>query len=173
MRQTVGGIFLLSLQVIGYVQANAPTPFPKNEGGNKSTAAIGASVAAVVLVGIACYVFCFRASNGTTHDEVGLGSTKVLQNIPIGDIGKRPEGLSPPATFVPAKGEPSGPQMQLLVTFDFQGENDDELTVSKDEILTVVQKVDAEWYEARSTMGKVGLIPANYVSPMETNDDFF
>jgi len=46
--------------------------------------------------------------------------------------------------------------------YDFEAENESELPFHEGDIITLLSRVDANWYEG-SLRGKVGLFPVTYV----------
>jgi len=52
----------------------------------------------------------------------------------------------------------------LTVLYDFKGENDQELSIKKDEKLTLVDdKVSDDWYYVKNSKGVSGYVPKTYV----------
>jgi hypothetical protein len=49
------------------------------------------------------------------------------------------------------------------VMYDFEAQGDDELTVSENETVTVVDKENDEWWLVRNTNGQEGVVPAQYI----------
>merc|ERR1711953_156716 len=51
------------------------------------------------------------------------------------------------------------------VSFDYGASNADELSLKKDEIITITKKetLDEGWWEARNANGQMGLIPTNFL----------
>lgn len=59
-----------------------------------------------------------------------------------------------------------------IALYDYQSQNDEEISFNADDILYILDKEDPDWYKAQlkvpteggvDTTGPVGLIPANYV----------
>ncbi|XP_075552578.1 dynamin associated protein 160 [Dermacentor variabilis] len=80
----------------------------------------------------------------------------------LGGSGTSSSRNSPvPATFGSStRGE------QVRALFPFIGQQDDELSFQKGEILVVLSKEDASWWKGEIA-GRVGLFPANYVEPLD------
>ena len=57
----------------------------------------------------------------------------------------------------------NGSTSTATVLYDFDAQGDDELTVAENEIVTVVDKENDEWWLVRNTGGKEGVVPAQYV----------
>uniref|UniRef100_A0A915LU72 SH3 domain-containing protein n=2 Tax=Meloidogyne incognita group TaxID=654580 RepID=A0A915LU72_MELJA len=59
-------------------------------------------------------------------------------------------------------------QNQAKVEFDFDAQPaSGELTIKSGEVVTVLKEgIDGGWIEVRNSKGKVGLVPASYVSKM-------
>ncbi|XP_022096416.1 E3 ubiquitin-protein ligase SH3RF1-like, partial [Acanthaster planci] len=53
------------------------------------------------------------------------------------------------------------------VLFDFAAVTDQDLGVKQGEIVTIIDKVDADWFEARHPSGRTGFLPVNYVKVLE------
>ena len=53
------------------------------------------------------------------------------------------------------------------VLYDFKAESAQDLGVTSGQIVTIVEKVDDDWVEAKHPSGKVGFVPANYVKLIE------
>ena len=49
------------------------------------------------------------------------------------------------------------------VLYDFDAQGDDELTVRENEVVTVVDKENDEWWSVRNASGQEGVVPAQYV----------
>jgi len=52
---------------------------------------------------------------------------------------------------------PSQPCCKAL--YDFEAENDGELDFKEGEIITLVSRIDENWYEGMNEQGKVGITP--------------
>jgi hypothetical protein len=58
-----------------------------------------------------------------------------------------------------------------IALYDYQSQNDEEISFNADDILYILDKEDPDWYkaqlktptEAADANGPIGLIPANYV----------
>lgn len=46
--------------------------------------------------------------------------------------------------------------------YDYEAQQDDELSITPGERIQVTQKIDADWWEGNLD-GKIGIFPANYV----------
>ncbi|CAK5031061.1 unnamed protein product [Meloidogyne enterolobii] len=66
-------------------------------------------------------------------------------------------------------------QTQAKVEFDFDAQPaSGELTIKSGEVVTVLKEgIDGGWIEVRNSKGKVGLVPASYVSKMLMSKEFF
>ena len=49
------------------------------------------------------------------------------------------------------------------VLYEFEAQGDDELTVRENEVVTVVDKENDEWWTVRNASGAEGVVPAQYV----------
>ena len=68
----------------------------------------------------------------------------------------------PPALDAPASGG-----QRATVLYDYDAQEDNELTLREGEILTAIDQVDEGWWSATGPSGATGLFPANYVEPLE------
>jgi len=57
-------------------------------------------------------------------------------------------------------GSSSGPRAEAL--YDFDAETDSELAFREGDIITLLSRIDENWYEG-SVRGKTGLFPVTYV----------
>lgn len=57
--------------------------------------------------------------------------------------------------------------VRATVLYDYEAEEDNELTLREGDILTQVDQVDEGWWSATGPDGSVGLFPANYVELLE------
>eukprot|EP01095_Lingulamoeba_sp_RSL-Kostka_P015140 TRINITY_DN686_c0_g1_i1.p2 TRINITY_DN686_c0_g1~~TRINITY_DN686_c0_g1_i1.p2 ORF type:complete len:233 (+),score=114.69 TRINITY_DN686_c0_g1_i1:1389-2087(+) len=62
--------------------------------------------------------------------------------------------------------EVSSSERTCTVEFDFEAENEDELTISEGEIITIISETEG-WFNGCNSRGETGLFPANYVSVNE------
>jgi len=53
----------------------------------------------------------------------------------------------------------------MIVLYDYQAQNADELDLHEDEVVYVVKKNNDGWFEG-VVSGVTGLFPGNYVEPM-------
>jgi hypothetical protein len=49
--------------------------------------------------------------------------------------------------------------------YDYAAQHEDELTLKRGEVFTLVEKRDADWWVGRTDDGRTGLFPSNYVQP--------
>ncbi|KAG7096990.1 hypothetical protein E1B28_004385 [Marasmius oreades] len=56
-----------------------------------------------------------------------------------------------------------GDEGQVTVLYDFKADGEDELTVSADEHLIVLEKDGDDWWKCRNQKGQEGVVPASYV----------
>ncbi|EDQ86681.1 uncharacterized protein MONBRDRAFT_33686 [Monosiga brevicollis MX1] len=63
------------------------------------------------------------------------------------------------------------PGTNVVALFDFAGESSEDLPFKRNEPLTIVKVAsDSNWWLARNSKGKTGMIPANYVRPVGASD---
>lgn len=63
---------------------------------------------------------------------------------------------------------PTTPQKEnnvYRVVYDFEGRNDEELTLKEDDIVTLVHKENADWWEVETKQKARGYFPAAYMEP--------
>ena len=48
------------------------------------------------------------------------------------------------------------------VVYDYEAQQEDELTITPGDTIHVLQKIDADWWEGNLN-GRIGIFPANYV----------
>ncbi|PMD38266.1 putative myosin type I heavy chain [Hyaloscypha variabilis F] len=64
----------------------------------------------------------------------------------------------------PPPAPPAGPrETQYRVLYDFVGQSENEVTLKKDELITVEQKEDNGWWLAKTSSGKKGWAPSAYL----------
>jgi hypothetical protein len=64
--------------------------------------------------------------------------------------------------FAAPASSPNGIQ-SATVLYDFDAQGDDELTVKENEMVTIVDKENDEWWLVRNSAGQEGVVPAQYV----------
>ncbi|GAA6068646.1 tyrosine-protein kinase CSK, partial [Tachysurus ichikawai] len=63
---------------------------------------------------------------------------------------------------------PWPPGTECVAKYNFQGTTEQDLPFSKGDVLSIIGVTkDPNWYMAKSTVGKEGTIPANYVQKRE------
>ncbi|XP_057297692.1 crk-like protein [Hydractinia symbiolongicarpus] len=62
------------------------------------------------------------------------------------------------------------PKVKAL--YNFPGKDPEDLPFKKNDVLTILKKEEAEWWVAKDSMGKEGMIPANYVEPIPSRTSF-
>ena len=58
---------------------------------------------------------------------------------------------------------------KATVTFDYDAQNEDELTLKCNEVVEVIQEVEEGWWEGTFN-GKKGLFPSNFVTLIEEDE---
>ncbi|XP_071957132.1 dynamin-binding protein-like isoform X2 [Antedon mediterranea] len=82
------------------------------------------------------------------------------QNVDKNSVGSN--HITKPVSLILPHSEKQG-----KILFDFEGETDQDLTVKKGDVITIVEQLDPEWYEAKDITGNVGFIPVSYVKLLE------
>lgn len=69
-----------------------------------------------------------------------------------------------PTPATPRTSDPSaaGKGLTAVALFDYQADDDDELTFDPGELITDIEQIDPGWWKGQAR-GKIGLFPANYV----------
>ena len=96
------------------------------------------------------------------------------EQVPVAASAPEPKSVrwASDAPAAPAAGAASA-----TVLYDFDAQGDDELTVKEDEVVTVVEQENDEWWTVRNSAGKEGVVPAQYVqlndgsAPTPAHDD--
>ena len=57
---------------------------------------------------------------------------------------------------------PSSGGLKAVALYDYQADDDDELTFDPGEVITDIERIDPGWWKG-VCRGKLGLFPANYV----------
>jgi len=57
----------------------------------------------------------------------------------------------------------TAPREKFIAKYDFQGNDQEDLPFTKGEILTILQKDEEQWWTAKDSKGKVGLVPRPYI----------
>ncbi|KAJ3356566.1 hypothetical protein GGF32_001459 [Allomyces javanicus] len=70
----------------------------------------------------------------------------------------------PPPPSLPARGG-NGAHRLVRVTFDFDGESDQELTLRRGQVVAVLDEIDSGWWIGECN-GARGMFPANYTEPI-------
>ncbi|KAI8914213.1 hypothetical protein EDD86DRAFT_187059, partial [Gorgonomyces haynaldii] len=55
------------------------------------------------------------------------------------------------------------PKRYVRAVFDFDAENDGELSLRKGDVIQVLKEIDEGWWQGQSTDGRTGMFPSNYV----------
>jgi len=87
---------------------------------------------------------------------------------------KGQEGLFP-SNFVDVVGEEGASGLieihkDFKALYDYEAEDDTELTIKEGEILHVISETDG-WYFGTNSQGKEGNFPSNFVEPLEVNKE--
>lgn len=56
---------------------------------------------------------------------------------------------------------------QVIALYRFDGERESDLPFDRDDKLTIIGKPESNWWTAENAVGTIGLIPANYVRPVD------
>ena len=81
-------------------------------------------------------------------------------------LGDAPEAAPTP----PAGGEEAGSGERARAEYDYEAQEDNEVSFTEGEILTDIQKVDPDWWVVTNSKGQQGLVPANYLQVLEEDD---
>lgn len=79
-----------------------------------------------------------------------------------------------PTTSIPASSPiPASTQVRgeaCIALYDFEAQGDDELSVSENESLTLIEKENDDWWKVRNSAGQEGVVPASYVEMGEAEE---
>lgn len=81
-------------------------------------------------------------------------------------IGGAPE--APPSPADVGAGAETGERARA--EYDYEAQEDNEVSFAEGEILTDIQKVDPDWWVVTNSKGQQGLVPANYLQIIEGDD---
>jgi hypothetical protein len=59
---------------------------------------------------------------------------------------------------------------QVIGVQKFKGELSSDLSFERNEILDIIRKPEEGWWQARNSMGTIGMIPVNYVQKVSRLD---
>ncbi|EPB80783.1 SH3 domain protein [Ancylostoma ceylanicum] len=62
-------------------------------------------------------------------------------------------------------------QVKVIGLYRFEGERDTDLPFEAGELLEIIGKPEAEWWQARNALNATGLVPAIYVRPVDEAND--
>ncbi|KAI1002705.1 Myosin-1 [Podosphaera aphanis] len=91
------------------------------------------------------------SSTGVTHQQL---SERTTQRV------SQPPPPPPPPTAPPTR---SRAENQYRVLYDFTGQSDTELTLQRDDLITIIQKENNGWWLAVNLAGRQGWAPAAYL----------
>jgi drebrin-like protein len=57
----------------------------------------------------------------------------------------------------------SGNVRTAIVSYDYDKDDDNEISLKEGEVVTDIEFVDADWWQGKNSAGEVGLFPSNYV----------
>ena len=89
-----------------------------------------------------------RAASDEDHDATPMAESKQVR------WAAAPQSPATAAT---------GAMESATVLYEFEAQGDDELTVRENEVVTVVDKENDEWWSVRNSSGAEGVVPAQYV----------
>ncbi|CAG8507662.1 2498_t:CDS:10 [Paraglomus brasilianum] len=98
-----------------------------------------------------------------SNKEKRLASPPVLPGAQVRRNSSEKTVAKPPP--LPFKSRKSGkPQLpRALVTFDYEADGDDEISLAKGSYVTILDKSDEGWWKGRNEQGEMGLFPSPYV----------
>ncbi|CAH1785066.1 unnamed protein product, partial [Owenia fusiformis] len=74
-----------------------------------------------------------------------------------------PPAASPPAASPPAAAPPASQGQSARALYDYQAEEDTEITFDPDDVITDIEKIDDGWWIGTGPDGRRGMFPANFV----------
>ncbi|CAK8998824.1 Cryptochrome DASH (Protein CRY-DASH) (zCRY-DASH) [Durusdinium trenchii] len=161
----------------------APTPVPGTEapveatnppetGGDDepvlSTEVIAAiaSVGIALTVGGACFMWCSRSKDA---EELKVFDAEKIYEEELQRAHVPASVLVRPVEYMHQE-QRTQLNLDLIVSFAFVGESEDELTVEPGMMLTALQRISEDWWEAQTKDGQIGLVPASYVTEAKKKD---
>ena len=100
----------------------------------------------------------------TTYEENKIEETQSVQHISEEAINTQEDNSEPNFVNVePVPEEVYVDNTYGLVLFDFTSEVDESLVLKKGDTVTLISKVDENWYRAQHDNGIIGLCPATYI----------
>ncbi|XP_065583401.1 intersectin-1-like isoform X3 [Artemia franciscana] len=90
-----------------------------------------------------------------------MTSSGSARSTPVQEFDDQLAGFSSPAP-------PTIQVEKVIAMFPYTAQNDDELSLKKDDVIIVINKDDASWWQGELN-GVVGLFPSNYVEPYSQN----
>ncbi|KAK5079835.1 actin binding protein [Exophiala xenobiotica] len=81
-------------------------------------------------------------------------------------LGGAPEAPPSPA----ADGAETDNGERARAEYDYEAQEDNEVSFTEGEILTDIQKIDPDWWVVTNSKGQQGLVPANYLQILEEDD---
>jgi hypothetical protein len=67
--------------------------------------------------------------------------------------------------------ESGGSGKRALIVYDYEKGEDNEVELREGEYVTDIDMVDEDWWMGTNSQGERGLFPANYVEPVEGDDN--
>eukprot|EP00048_Salpingoeca_helianthica_P000662 m.43185 g.43185 ORF g.43185 m.43185 type:complete len:681 (-) comp10742_c0_seq2:331-2373(-) len=112
------------------------------------------------------------ASSSVSSFAVPSSPAPTAAPAPVAAPAAAAAAASPTSTSAPAVPPspfarvPSEPKKQVRVLFSYVAAQEDDLSMTKDEILTILEE-RPNWWRAQNRAGKIGFVPSNYVTTME------
>lgn len=163
------------------VRTKEPTSAPETGLSTGLLAGLAAG-GAVAIVAASVYIFCLRSNSSKGNGKIDIENLVVeaqqaaetkARNVEVAAMVQA--AMAPPARpsaevrlGVPKPVGDAAMVVQLSVLYDFEGENDDELSVAAGEMIRGLEKISDDWWNAEADDGAVGIIPSSYV--MEVSD---
>ncbi|XP_019615513.1 PREDICTED: dynamin-binding protein-like isoform X1 [Branchiostoma belcheri] len=109
--------------------------------------------------------------NEITQDALQAGHSETSQGaLQSGDMNSQKETVEMSGTGQPSVQDPyAGQTARALFRFDAAERTD--LPLEEGETVTIISKVDADWFEARKPTGQSGLVPVGYLEVMEPGSE--
>ncbi|RVX74543.1 hypothetical protein B0A52_01669 [Exophiala mesophila] len=81
------------------------------------------------------------------------------------NLGQQAAQSAPAAAPPPAGGE------RARAEYEYEAAEDNEVSLREGELVTDIQKIDPDWWLVKNEAGETGLVPSNYLTLLEDEDD--
>ena len=105
-------------------------------------------------------------ANEDEEPEAGPDPARaVAQSTAVASMGHEAVASAPAATQGGVGGE------RAKAEYDYEAAEDNEVSLREGEIVSNIEKIDPDWWVVTNEKGQSGLVPANYLSPLDGDED--